>query len=124
MLFRSNNETGDDAWRKSSGTVYNVDFHDSEVFLEAAYYAVYTATGLAGSELVSFDSGLIASGISASDYLTDWKLSEANWNLLEEGTNYISVKAIDEAGNEDISEDRSEERRVGKECRSRWSPYH
>ena len=26
--------------------------------------------------------------------------------------------------NEDISDDRSEERRVGKECRSRWSPYH
>ena len=23
-----------------------------------------------------------------------------------------------------IAEDRSEERRVGKECRSRWSPYH
>ena len=26
-------------------------------------------------------------------------------------------------GNEDITK-RSEERRVGKECRSRWSPYH
>ena len=25
---------------------------------------------------------------------------------------------------EDIFFDRSEERRVGKECRSRWSPYH
>src|SRR3712207_5527108 len=24
----------------------------------------------------------------------------------------------------DASKDRSEERRVGKECRSRWSPYH
>ena len=24
----------------------------------------------------------------------------------------------------DIIEARSEERRVGKECRSRWSPYH
>ena len=24
----------------------------------------------------------------------------------------------------DRVEDRSEERRVGKECRSRWSPYH
>src|SRR5205823_11089795 len=24
----------------------------------------------------------------------------------------------------DIPEKRSEERRVGKECRSRWSPYH
>ena len=23
-----------------------------------------------------------------------------------------------------IPDDRSEERRVGKECRSRWSPYH
>ena len=23
-----------------------------------------------------------------------------------------------------LKEDRSEERRVGKECRSRWSPYH
>ena len=25
---------------------------------------------------------------------------------------------------EDIPDTRSEERRVGKECRSRWSPYH
>src|SRR2546425_12847530 len=25
---------------------------------------------------------------------------------------------------EDIRQQRSEERRVGKECRSRWSPYH
>src|SRR2546426_1000002 len=24
----------------------------------------------------------------------------------------------------DVNNDRSEERRVGKECRSRWSPYH
>ena len=24
----------------------------------------------------------------------------------------------------DLIKDRSEERRVGKECRSRWSPYH
>ena len=24
----------------------------------------------------------------------------------------------------DYSQERSEERRVGKECRSRWSPYH
>ena len=25
---------------------------------------------------------------------------------------------------EDLKDIRSEERRVGKECRSRWSPYH
>ena len=26
--------------------------------------------------------------------------------------------------NKELGEIRSEERRVGKECRSRWSPYH
>ena len=31
------------------------------------------------------------------------------YESVEEGANYIA---------------RSEERRVGKECRSRWSPYH
>ena len=28
------------------------------------------------------------------------------------------------SADEDIFDIRSEERRVGKECRSRWSPYH
>src|SRR5256885_14375505 len=32
-----------------------------------------------------------------------------------------AVRARDLAGGDDL---RSEERRVGKECRSRWSPYH
>ena len=27
-------------------------------------------------------------------------------------------------GKYNLKNDRSEERRVGKECRSRWSPYH
>ena len=27
-------------------------------------------------------------------------------------------------GIDSVGDDRSEERRVGKECRSRWSPYH
>ena len=35
-----------------------------------------------------------------------------------------SVKLICEAGTGYNNIDRSEERRVGKECRSRWSPYH
>src|SRR5437667_5397190 len=33
----------------------------------------------------------------------------------------IVIVTIDEASNTEL---RSEERRVGKECRSRWSPYH
>ena len=36
-----------------------------------------------------------------------------------------AIKAyLDKRAEEDSLFARSEERRVGKECRSRWSPYH
>ena len=37
-----------------------------------------------------------------------------------------SVHVVDDVAYDVIAmyQDRSEERRVGKECRSRWSPYH
>ena len=38
----------------------------------------------------------------------------------ELGRDYIDIFML----HEQESEHRSEERRVGKECRSRWSPYH
>ena len=40
--------------------------------------------------------------------------------------NYVALQATHELkkGNCTLSQLRSEERRVGKECRSRWSPYH
>ena len=42
-----------------------------------------------------------------------------------EGKITIGDKVVfDAAAGIDISLTRSEERRVGKECRSRWSPYH
>ena len=37
---------------------------------------------------------------------------------------YGALAHWDEIKNSDWIEARSEERRVGKECRSRWSPYH
>ena len=49
-------------------------------------------------------------------------------NKLGDVMDFESVK-IDDPNNPEnrqraIDDDRSEERRVGKECRSRWSPYH
>ena len=47
--------------------------------------------------------------------------------LVTGGAGYIgshTVRALQQAGYTPIIVDRSEERRVGKECRSRWSPYH
>src|SRR2546430_4641741 len=42
------------------------------------------------------------------------------------GTRAVPAARIENAQNEDLLNRtiRSEERRVGKECRSRWSPYH
>ena len=37
---------------------------------------------------------------------------------------YLNGKLIDDIGDNELFDDRLEERRVGKECRSRWSPYH
>src|SRR3712207_9331856 len=34
------------------------------------------------------------------------------------------MSALNEMGVNVVESERSEERRVGKECRSRWSPYH
>ena len=48
------------------------------------------------------------------------KLEEDLKNTIEECKDLVSN--IKSSENIDLS--RSEERRVGKECRSRWSPYH
>ena len=39
-------------------------------------------------------------------------------------TVYADETQEQSSGYEDVQQARSEERRVGKECRSRWSPYH
>ena len=40
----------------------------------------------------------------------------------QETFNEETISALNEV--DEMSKHRSEERRVGKECRSRWSPYH
>src|SRR2546430_15099257 len=44
-------------------------------------------------------------------------ISPGAWGVVEVGMD------VDEHG-QNLGHTRSEERRVGKECRSRWSPYH
>ena len=43
-----------------------------------------------------------------------------------EQTKAAEIRTVQEAVDylETLKDARSEERRVGKECRSRWSPYH
>ena len=71
---------------------------------------------------------LIENKVKISIDLADGSVEESY--LTEKGENYFSFQILND--NENITSEevitknlcRSEERRVGKECRSRWSPYH
>src|SRR3989449_6573455 len=56
----------------------------------------------------------------------DWSSDVCSSDLIARGLAYAPY--VDmlwcETSQPDLDEARSEERRVGKECRSRWSPYH
>ena len=60
--------------------------------------------------------------VSAAHCATRLRLVIADNNKADKGAleNIEGVKGVFEAS----GQLRSEERRVGKECRSRWSPYH
>ena len=55
--------------------------------------------------------------------LTDEQLDEARQEILAEQERRANLAQIP-ATIQELAAKRSEERRVGKECRSRWSPYH
>ena len=45
-------------------------------------------------------------------------------NRMELTAAIMGLRALKERCQVEVVTERSEERRVGKECRSRWSPYH
>ena len=63
-----------------------------------------------------------------STYLKELKQMEDKFLLSKKKCSMLVVnknKSFDKNLKGDFNlENRSEERRVGKECRSRWSPYH
>src|SRR5882762_6639420 len=72
--------------------------------------AAVAATGLAVADLWELRTG------RRQDVAVDLRHATAS---LRSGT-YLQVNGVKVRGDRN----RSEERRVGKECRSRWSPYH
>src|SRR3712207_5697447 len=68
-------------------------------------------------EEVVFGEGRLEDGLSSGKALIDTSSSRPS------STREIS-KRLAERGIDMLDAPRSEERRVGKECRSRWSPYH
>ncbi|HLD29410.1 MAG TPA: hypothetical protein VJC03_03630, partial [bacterium] len=83
--------SGDDTWRRSPGTKYDVDFEDYDSKLSTGYYRVKTSTGG-----VWKDWSVIFSSPGASSFTTDWEL---DFSGLKEGVNSIDVKVYDGIGN-------------------------
>ena len=88
-----------------------------------------TAAALAVSTFASASTDLSGKSWSEIEELAkkEGKLTVSVWylqpqfrNFVKEFENQYGIKVKVPEG----TLDRSEERRVGKECRSRWSPYH
>ena len=54
----------------------------------------------------------------------DWAEAVAEYSVALTPGFVLQIQTAEMASPGTISAERSEERRVGKECRSRWSPYH
>ena len=75
-----------------------------------------------GEDAGQFDIGILPQAASSNTLL----LQRAGPGAANGGAPGGSVLAVElqTAGRGRMGRTRSEERRVGKECRSRWSPYH
>src|SRR2546429_9959889 len=67
---------------------------------------------------------LVASGVSRKEAAAAARREFGNVTLIEEDSHKVWRWPSVEEFLADVRYGRSEERRVGKECRSRWSPYH
>src|SRR3712207_8811020 len=89
-----------------------------------------------GLELISEDVFFFSSRRRHTRYWRDWSSDVCSSDLPSNGTTAgrslggapppVGSDPVDDGpnGSSEPDETRSEERRVGKECRSRWSPYH
>ena len=65
-------------------------------------------------------------GGCAEYYAEPWELNDFLIHILHSDplASFQQPVALDNMALQIVAAERSEERRVGKECRSRWSPYH
>src|ERR1039457_7538228 len=97
------------------GGSIGMSFFTGKPDLKDRHVAIVDHTGVVGEAVVS------ASREKNGRELFDKKTHR---QLLPRYTFEIDVAAAANSGAKANEELRSEERRVGKECRSRWSPYH
>ena len=80
------------------------------------------APGAAAAALIAL-AGTSCAKVPIYDVDAGFTLADVAW-FAEEETLFVFYEVNADQGLGEPSVIRSEERRVGKECRSRWSPYH
>ena len=84
-----------------------------------------SALCMAGSLVFASPSGISTVQAATTDSTFHSTDGTIHFLTLNHNTDAILIECDGKFGMVDSGEDnRSEERRVGKECRSRWSPYH
>ena len=98
----TNNQTGDDVWRASAGTLYNVDFADALSGLATAQYRITSQPGQSGTVMKDW-TDIYSNPAGVPAYTADWPVDFA---ALQEWTpGYVSVRAYDLAGKTAVSPD-------------------
>ena len=90
----------------------------SESFLTAAFLSI--SGGLQDAYTYICRGEVFANAQTGNIVLLSQSLVERKWSTV---IHYLIPLGFFAMGIV-VAEGRSEERRVGKECRSRWSPYH
>ncbi|MFX1356123.1 MAG: hypothetical protein ACFFA8_02475, partial [Promethearchaeota archaeon] len=98
----TDSQAGDDIWRNTAGTTYDVDFSDPDPSSNLSYaeYRITTAPDQGG--MIVQDWTEIFSNLGASSYTNNWTI---DFVACQEGVNYISVRVYDEAGNMAMAND-------------------
>src|SRR2546430_3951225 len=76
------------------------------------------------SDVCSSDLGTVMYSKMRSVTLPRGKTSSVSYDLPVQASYLPGVYTLTVSASDANGTSRSEERRVGKECRSRWSPYH
>ena len=85
--------------------------HNVEVLAPAGSYDIMKAVINAGADAVYLGGDMFGARAYAGNLNKEEMIRALDYAHLRDKKIYLTVN-------------RSEERRVGKECRSRWSPYH
>src|SRR5574343_1801050 len=81
-----------------------------------------TAEQLMRSRYSAYSTGKIDYLVSTTHPSTRHRFSKKEIEAWSKSNKWLKLEIVESLP--PVAEFRSEERRVGKECRSRWSPYH